>query len=178
MNDNNKLLVGLAVVLVLVVGIFAWYANSVGERDSKNLSSTLTYSASGGQIETYNLVSGVIDDLAMLRNLFASTSVASSSISWGTIGISPSSASSSVIDVSSGGTIGDLCLVETATAASSSASFRCEVTATGASHASATIYATAFTTSTVGPLTTRIWILPVGSFKAPAALTTVTTSTP
>lgn len=118
-------------------------------------------------------------DTVNVRKPLAGLAVASSSVNWGTlVGNTGANASSSVLNIPGGGTIGDLCIPQVAAAASSTVNFRCEVTATAVTNASGTVYATAVGTSTsaLGTLTTRIWVLPVSSFVAPGALT-VSTST-
>ena len=183
MDNNKNLLIGFVGVLVVLIGVLGFIVNKAFDSAASQVStlgSTLTYSASRGSLETYNIFDGIIADLNILRRPLASISVASSSVSWGTLAAATSTPSSTIINVPGGGTIGDLVLVQPVTAVSSTVVFRGDITATGASaNASATISAVVVTTSTnasIGTVTMRVWVFPVSSFMAPASLSSVTTT--
>lgn len=166
---DNKIIGLFAIVLI---GVFV-FAGVVVVQNSKNLGVALTASDSAvSQQGLFDALKGIRDDLASNRAPLSGLAVAASSVSWGSL--VDGAVSSTVINVPGGGTIGDLVLVQPATAASSTVGFRAEITTTGSTNASATIYAVnlSSTTIAVGTLTTRVWVFPVSTFKAPSALTT------
>lgn len=185
MDKNIKAVIAVAVGAALVVaGLAVYFSGQSVAMQEKALGVALTNDTGLYNKNLINALAGIQNDLVAVRAPLAGVAVASSSISFGTLtaGID-TAATSSVINVPGGGTIGDLCLVQTTTAASSSVVFKCAVTTTGTStasgniNASTTVYAmigglASSTTQAVGTITARVWVIPVSSFLAPAALTT------
>ena len=164
-------------VAVLVLGGAVGYFIGKSSQPAKLGAFTVGPATAGGSEALYNALNSMAGDDVRLRAPLAGLLVASSSVSWGTLDTSDTASSSAAIALGGSATVGDFCHVQNLTAASSSASFRCEVSATGA-NASATIYAIVSSSSAaVGTLTMRVWVLPVSSFVAPAALNTVTSTT-
>lgn len=180
---ENKYLAGaLAVVLILaaVLGFTVSKSLNFAEKSMEQNSKLGATLGPAAALSNKNLLNGLHDlafDTSNVRRPLSGLVVSSSSVSWGTLDTSDA-VSSTVVLVSGAGTIGDLCLTQPTAAASSSVTFRCEITATGSTNASATIYAIAASSSAaVGTLTMRTWVLPVSTFVAPAALSVSTSTT-
>lgn len=176
---DNKLFIGIAAVVVIALGLLS-YAQFKAVESVDKLGTNVTYSTALSNLNLYNVLSSIRTDLIAVRAPLAGLAYTTTSVNWGTLDGTDTVSSSAAFELGSAGTVGDLCLTEPATAASSSATFRCEVTTTGTANASATIHAIAESSSSaaIGVRTMNVWVLPVSSFDAPAAITTgISTST-
>ena len=177
---DNKLIVG-ALLVALVLGGFVGYAIAPAAPQGVSLggtnasSSVLSFYAALNSQDLWDAQNSQQMDINNLREPLAGLAVGSASVSWGTLGGATDS-SSTVINIALGGTIGDLVLVSPA--ASGTITFGGQITATGVTNASATVYAVnATSTSAIaGTLTTRVWVLPVASFVVPDAILTTTST--
>lgn len=177
MNFNkNELLAALGaalVVLVIGVGIGRWATSGT------LFGSTLTYTASVSQLETYNLLNGIATDLVNVRAPLAGMKSTSTTIAVNSL-VSPNfEATGTVTGLGSSVVLGDLCLATLATGTPSNGSVTtgCQITSTGTAQwfvVNATN--TAWSVGSTSPISVRA--LPLASFAAPAALGTATTTTP
>ena len=174
-------------LIVLLVGVFALgglvgyliHSPSVGiSLGGANPSSTvISYYAALNKQVLWDVLNSMWIDVTAVRAPLGGLATGSASVSWGTLNTTDS-ASSTVINIPLGGTIGDAVIVSPA--ASGTAVFSGAITTTGSTNASATIYATVASSTGIsealGTPTMRVWVLPTGSFTAPAALRTTTST--
>ena len=180
-NLSSKGILVVAVVALVVGGVVGYLLNGSDQAGvnffgAANSSTTvISYYSVRGNADLWDVLNSMNMDDRAVRAPLAGLAVGSASVSWGTLTANTNS-SSSVINVPLGGTIGDLVLVSPA--ASGTASFGGQITTTGTTNASATVYAVNATTTSaiIGTLTTRVWVLPSSSFVVPSAIRTSTST--
>lgn len=167
----NKLF-GLAGVALLLVGVgILGYAFN---KQSDLLGATINYSNSLSQVNLYNSLEGIVDDLEGIRRPFSNVSSTSATLDFPALGPIGTTTSTAVTSTAfTGAAIGDFVLVSNASA-TEGVSFVGSVNAAD----NISIVAANASTSVINPGAQlfRFRLLPQASFARPDALVSVTST--
>jgi hypothetical protein len=175
MNNLNKVLVGVGLVLVLVVGLLAYGSGKNAGVVGMLGTSTSTYSVAGNRLMTYNFLVDVVDSLTGNRAPLAG--LVSSSTVWNPAPLSEGEvATTSITGLGSSIELGDYCFFSLATSTQGNDSIltSCEVNATG----TAVLLIKGATTTIDINATADVRAFDLDTFIAPAVLEVATSSTP
>lgn len=185
METIKKYFIGLLIAALVLGGVIGFLINRSSEGvfpfGAANPSSTvISYYAALNKQVLWDVLNSMMMDITAARAPLGGIATTTASINWGVLN-NTDSASSSVVNVAGGGTVGDLVLVIPTTATTTDfVSFKGEITTSGTTNASATIYATVASSTgisaSLGTLNMGVYVLPASSFKAAASIRTSTTT--
>lgn len=169
---KSNLLLAAGVVVALLLGAFS-LGFSLRQPAAPPLGATIGYQSAVGNQLTFNALNSLLQDVTAVRSSLGGVISASKTFSPGTLG-TLQQATSSVSTV--GAVAGDLVLVSgTSTDANSPLTYWGYVS--GAGTTTVVVANTSSSAQTANNITVTVRVLPAGTFAAPAALLSSTSTT-